>query len=241
MASTANYGLPYQTENDPPDGPDLGEGLATSLDVLLSKARVVANAAARIALSGSALYEGLIVAQADDFTGWIYLAGAWRGPVFSPTLGGGGGGGGGGNALDVASYSNSASQTFGTSGTEYPVSFPNGSDTASVVRSTKGVGHKFHLLAGTYNVDSNVRFGAGSQGSRFIGLRTADDVSQYATAQNDGGPAAANRTFAKVIVLNSAADLYLVASQSSGGSLATQATSTQAPSGYVQITFTRLG
>lgn len=40
-------------------------------------------------------------------------------------------------------------------------------------------------------------------------LRTADD----------GGPAAANRNFAKVIVLNSPADLYVVASQSSGGSL----------------------
>jgi hypothetical protein len=110
-----------------------------------------------------------------------------------------------------------------------------------VTRSTKGVGHKFHLTAGTYLVDTNVRFAAGSSGSRFLGLRTADDVSQYATAQNDGGPAAANRQFAKVITLNSAADLYLVASQSSGGSLATQATSSQAPSGYVQITFTRLG
>jgi hypothetical protein len=240
MALTPNYALPYPTENDSPDGPDLGEGLASSLDVLISKARVVANSAARIALSGSALYEGLIVAQADDFTGWIYLVGAWRGPVFSIALGGGGGGGTG-SSLDVASYSNSANQTFGTSGSEYPVAFPQGSDSSSVVRSTKGVGHKFHALAGPYLIDSNVRFGAGSAGSRFIGLRTADDVSQYATAQNDGGPAAANRTFAKVIVLNSAADLYLVASQSSGGSLATQATSTQAPSGYVQITFTRLG
>jgi hypothetical protein len=240
MALTTNYALPYQTENDQPDGPDLGEGLATSLDVLLSKARVVANAAARIAVAGSALYDGLIVAQLDDFSGWIYLAGAWR-QIWSIALGGGGGGGGTGSSLDVAAYSNSASQTFGTSGSEYPVSFPQGSDSASVTRSTKGVGHKFHLTAGTYLVDTNVRFAAGSSGSRFIGLRTADDVSQYATAQNDGGPAAANRTFAKVITLNSAADLYLVASQSSGGSLATQATSSQAPSGYVQITFTRLG
>jgi hypothetical protein len=239
MPLTANYGLPYQTENDPPDGPDLGEGLATSLDALLSKAVVVANSAARVALSGSALYSGLIVAQADDFSGWIYLVGAWR-QIWSIALGGGGGGGTG-SSLDVAAYSNSSSQTFGSSGTEYPVSFPQGSDSASVTRSTKGVGHKFHLSAGTYLVDSNVRFAAGSQGSRFIGLRTADDVSQYATAQNDGGPAAANRQFAKVITLNSAADLYLVASQSSGGSLATQATSSQAPSGYVQITFTRLG
>jgi hypothetical protein len=228
MPLTANYGLPYQTENDPPDGPDLGEGLATSLDALLSKAVVVANSAARVALSGSALYSGLIVAQADDFSGWIYLVGAWR-QIWSIALGGGGGGGTG-SSLDVAAYSNSSSQTFGSSGTEYPVSFPQGSDSASVTRSTKGV-----------LVDSNVRFAAGSQGSRFIGLRTADDVSQYATAQNDGGPAAANRQFAKVITLNSAADLYLVASQSSGGSLATQATSSQAPSGYVQITFTRLG
>jgi hypothetical protein len=241
MALTTNYALPYQTENDQPDGPDLGEGLATSLDVLLSKARVVANAAARIAVAGSALYDGLIVAQLDDFSGWIYLSGAWR-QIWSVSLGGGGGGGGGtGSPLGVAAYSNSASQTFGTSGTEYPVSFPQGSDSAGVVRSTKGVGHKFSVPIGTWLIDSNVRFAAGDKGSRFIGLRTADDVSQYATAQNDGGPAAANRTFAKVIVLNSAADLYLVASQSSGGALATQATSSQAPSGYVQITFTRLG
>jgi len=239
MALTANYGLPYQTENDTPDGPDLGEGLATGVDVLLDRARPVANAAARVAISGSALYEGLVVAQNDDFSGWIYLVGAWR-QIWSIALGGGGGGGTG-STLDVAAYSNSSNQTFGTSGSEYPVSFPQGSDSSSVVRSTKGVGHKFHVLAGTYLVDTTVRFGAGSQGSRFIGLRTADDISQLATAQNDGGPAAATRTFAKVITLNSAADLYLVASQSSGGSLATQATSTQAPSGYVQITFTRLG
>lgn len=239
MALTANYSLPYQTENDQPDGPDLGEGLATSIDVLLSKARVVANAAARIAISGTGLYDGLIVAQLDDFSGWVYLAAAWR-QIWSVSLGGGGGGGTG-SSLDVAAYSNSATQTFGTSGSEYPVSFPQGSDSASVTRSTKGVGHQFHLTAGTYLVDANVRFAAGDNGSRFIGLRTADDVSQYATAQNNGGPAAANRQFAKVITLNSAADLYLVASQSSGGSLATQATSSQAPSGYVQITFTRLG
>lgn len=236
MALTPNYALPYQTENDTPDGPDLGEGIATSLDVLLSKARVVANSAARVAISGGALYEGLVVAQQDDYSGWVYLVGAWR-QIWSTSLGGGGGSA----SIGVAAYSNSASQTFGTSGSEYPVSFPQGSDSASVVRSTRGVGHKFTCQPGTYLIDSNVRFGAGPAGSRFIGLRTSDDVSQFATAQNDGGPAAANRTFAKVIALNSAADLYLVASQSSGGSLATQATSTQAPSGYVQITFTRLG
>ncbi|HVL61570.1 MAG TPA: hypothetical protein VM430_09215 [Microbacterium sp.] len=239
MPLTPNYGLPYQTENDLPDGPDLGEGLATSLDVLIKSAKIVANSAARVAISGAALYEGLIVAQQDDFSGWIYLVGAWR-QIWSISLGGGGGGGTG-SSLDVAAYSNSATQTFGTSGSEYPVAFPQGGDSASVTRSTKGVGHQFHLQPGTYLVDSNVRFASGPQGSRFIGLRTADDISQYATAQNDGGPAAANRTFAKVITLNSAADLYLVASQSSGGSLSTQATSSQAPSGYVAITFTRLG
>jgi len=236
MAVTPRFALPYQTENDAPDGPDLGEGLATALDVLLSRALPVANAAARIALTP---YEGMLVAQNDDFSGWIYLVGAWR-QVFFPSLGGGGGGGGG-TSLDVAAYSNSANQTFGTSGTEYPVAFPQGNDSASVVRSTRGVGHKFTVQPGTYHVDTNVRFGAGAAGSRFIGLRTSDDVIQFATAQNDGGPAAANRNFAKVITLASAADLYLVASQSSGGSLSTQATSTQNPSGYVQITFARLG
>jgi hypothetical protein len=236
MALTANYGLPYQTENDLPDGPDLGEGLATSLDVLISYARPVANAAARVAL---ATYPGLIVAQLDDFSGWIYLSGAWR-QIWSIALGGGSGGGSGAT-VDVASYSNVASQTFGQSGTEYPVAFPTGVDAAGVVRSTKGQGHKFTVPIGVWLIDCSVRFGAGDKGSRFIGLRTADDISQFISAQNDGGPAAATRTFAKVVALNSAQDLYLVASQSSGGSLATQATSTQAPSGYVQITFTRLG
>lgn len=238
MANTLNFGIPYQTGNDAPDGPDLGQGLATALDVLLSKALVVPSAAARLALSGGALYSGLIVAQSDDFSGWIYLVGSWR-QIWSPTLGGGGGGGG--TSLDIAGYSATAAQSFASSGSEYPVAFGNGTDSSSVTRSTKGQGHKFTLAPGAYHVDASVRFAAGPAGSRFIGLRTADDISQIITAQNDGGPAAATRGFAKVFALASAADLYLVASQSSGGSLSTSPLSTQAPSGYVQITFTRLG
>ena len=241
MATTSRFGLHYQTLTDSPDGAALGATLAADVDAWLCRWYPVANAAERTAISSPP--EGFGVRQRDDGSLWIYTdLGTWA----QWTTGTGGGGGGGTSAgigLLVGEWSASSTQSFGTSGSEYPVAFAIENRALSgVTRATKGVGHKFTCNAGTYWCSASVRFAAGSAGSRFIGLRTDDDNTQYWTAQGQGGPAAHTAQFAGPLVLSSTTAIYVVAAQSSGGSLATQPTSgSQNPSAYVKFSLTRVG
>jgi hypothetical protein len=235
MATKGLHGFHYLTLNDAPDLAGATEALATDGDAWATRAYPVANAAARVALG--AVGEGFLVRQRDDGSVWIYTdLGTWAqiGAVRAA-----------GEAAAPAGRSSRptpprAAQTLANA-TDTPIAFGVGSDSSSVVRSTKGVGHKFTCVAGTYLVAACVRFASGDAGSRFLGLRKSDDSVQYISAQNDGGPNAATRTFAQVVVLGASADLYVAGSQSSGGSLATQPTGTPSPSGYVSLTITRLG
>lgn len=237
MADTGGlFSLRYQTLADAPDGAGLGQNLATDTAGWLARAYPVLNAAARTALT---VTEGFLCRQRDDGTVWVYTdLASW-----AQIGGGGSGGSGSGIGALEGEWSASATQTFGTSSTEYAVAFGNeGHALAGVTRSAKGAGHKFSCTAGTYWASANVRFAAGATGSRFIGLRTEDDNTQYWSTSNDGGPSAATRQFAGPVVLGSTTAIYVVASQSSGGSLATQPTSgSQNPSGYVKFSLTRLG
>ena len=233
MATTPRFGFHYLTSGDPPDLAGATEDLATDAESWSARAYPVANAAARTALSG--VGEGFLARQRDDGSVWVYTdLATWA------QVGGSGGGGSGGTSLDVAAYSASAVQTLANA-TDTPIAFGVGSNSASVTRSTKGVGHKFTCAPGAYLVDACVRFDNGDPGSRFIGLRKADDSIQYISAQNDGGPNNATRTFAKCVVLTTSTDLYVAGSQSSGASLPTKPTGVPNPSGYVSITLTRLG
>jgi hypothetical protein len=241
MATTSRFGLHYQALTDAPDGAALGGTLAADVDAWLCRWYPVDNAAARAAITSPP--EGFGVRQRDDGSLWIYTdLGTWA----QWTTGTGGGGGGGTSAgigLLVGEWSATSAQTFTTSGTEYPVAFATENRALSgVTKATKGVGHKFTCTAGTYWCSASVRFAAGSAGSRFIGLRTDDDNTQYWTAQAQGGPAAHTGQFSGPVVLGSTTSIYVVASQSSGGSLATQPTSgSQNPSGYVKFSLTRVG
>jgi hypothetical protein len=239
MATTSRFGLHYQALTDAPDGAALGATLAADVDAWLCRWYPVANAADRAAITSPP--EGFGVRQRDDGSLWIYTdLGTWA-QVY--TGGGGGGGGGGGTSsgigLLVGEWSASATQSFGTSGQEYPVAFATENRALSgVTKATKGVGHKFTCNAGTYWCSASVRFASGSAGSRFIGLRTDDDNTQYWTAQAPTHTA----QFAGPVVLSSTTAIYVVASQSSGGSLSTQPTSSsQTPSGYVKFSLTRVG
>jgi len=241
MATTSRFGLHYQSLTDAPDGAALGGSLAADVDAWLCRWYPVDNAAARTALTN--VPEGFGVRQRDDGSLWIYTdLATWA----QWTTGGTGGGDGptsAGIGLLVGEWSASTAQTFTTSGTEYPVAFANENRAlAGVTKAAKGVGHKFTCNAGTYWAAGSVRFAAGAVGSRFIGLRTNDDNTQYWTAQAQGGTAAHTCQFAGPLVLGATTDIYVVASQSSGGALATQATSgSQNPSAYVKFSLTRVG
>lgn len=208
MSQTTRFGLHYQALTDAPDGSALGQALATDTDGWLARAYPVANAAGRVSLG--AVPEGFLVRErdsdlvyiADEMGAWAQLGAGGTTTVTSGT-----------SATFGQWSASSAVQSFVT-GTETPVAFPDQDIASSVVtRSAKGVGHQFHVAAGLYLAACAVRFAAGAAGSRFIGLRTTDDAVQYATAQNDGGPAAATRTFCMPVLLAAAADLYVVASQ----------------------------
>lgn len=240
MATTPRFGLHYQSLTDSPDGAAMGALLAEDVEACLFRWYPVDNAAARTALTS--VPEGFAVRQRDDGSLWIYTdLGTWA----QWTTGGTGGDGptSAGIGLLVGEWSASSAQTFTTSGTEYPVAFGNENIALSgVTKAAKGVGHKFTCTAGTYWASASVRFAAGAVGSRFIGLRTNDDNTQYWTAQAQGGTAAHTCQFAGPVVLSSTTDIYVVASQSSGGALATQPTSvSQNPSAYVKFALTRVG
>ena len=230
MAET-RWGLYYQTPQDAPHGPNLGKLLAEDVDERLWRAYTVANAAARQALTG--LGTSFWCHQQDDDSVWLWTGSAWKQFVEA--------GAGAGAALPYGQWSATAVQTFGTSGQEYPVAFGvEDVPLSGVTRSTKGVGHEFSVPAGVWLPAVTVRFASGAEGSRFIGLRKTDDTAQYGSDQNDGGPAAATRNICQPLVLSATTSIYVVAAQSSGGSLATQTTGSQSPTGYVRFSLTRL-
>jgi hypothetical protein len=238
MATTPRFGLHYQTLTDSPDGAGLGGLLAADVDAWLARAYVVADAAARTGLSG--IGTGFIVFQQDDATLW-----AWSGSAWSSVTGSGGGGGEGGSsalAYTDGQYRAAANQTL-SNGTDTILAFAT-TETASAVvtRATSGVGHKFTLSqTGLYSISATVRFAAGSSGSRFIELRNAAQNARYVSSGEQGGPAASTRTFSLTRGFSAGQDFVVVATQSSGGNLATQYQGTSITDGFVRLNITKIG
>lgn len=235
MATTSRFALHYQALTDTPDGAGLGQALATDVDGWLARDYPVANATARTSLTG--VPEGFRVRQQDDGSGWVYTNSATWQQIYAA-----GGSGSVAGLLGIGFWSASSVQSFATA-TETPVAFGNEDQALSgVTRNAKGAGHSFTVTAGSYIARASVRWASGTAGSRFLGLRENADVIQYASDQGDGGPNASTRQFAVPLVLPSTTTIYVVGSQSSGGSLNTQPTSgSQNPSGYVQFSLMRLG
>lgn len=238
MGSTTRFGLHYLGLSDAPDIAGATELLAEDTDGWLCRAYPVANAAARTAISSPP--EGFLVRQRDDGSVWVRTdLGAW-----SQINGSGGGvvGGGSSGSASYGAWSATSVQTIPTgSSTITPLALGNEDlALAGVTRSSKGAGHKFTCVAGTYLATATVRFAAGAEGSRFISLRAADDSAQYWSDQ-DSGSAVTTRTFTGPVLLGATTDLYVAVSQSSGSGLATVPTSSVTPSGFVKFSLLRLG
>ena len=239
MADTGGlFSLRYQTLADAPDGAGLGEHLATDTAGWLSRKYPVANAAARVALSG--LGTGFQVIQADDDSEWTWNGSAWQ--AVSAGTGGGGGGGGGSGLFIEGQYRAAGNQSI-PNGTDTVVGFGT-TETASaaVTRATSGTGHKFTLAnTATYAITAVVRFAAGTAGSRFIELRDAAQTTGYVASGGQGGPAAATRTFSLTKGFTAGTELVVIAAQSSGGALSTDYQGTSPTVYRVRLTIVQLG
>ena len=240
MATTPRLGFRYLTLTDAPDIAGATQALATDAESWANRAYPVPDAAARIALSG--IGEGFVVFQRSDDSLWIFTdASAWL-QVGAGGGGGGGGGGTGGGAFIEGQWRAGANQAIANS-TDTVLSFGTTETTSSVVtRATTGSGHKFALAnSAFYAITATVRFAAGPAGSRFIELRNSAQTARFVSSGNDGGPAAATRTFSITKYFPAGQELVVIAAQSSGGSLSTDYQGTTITDGFVRLTIVQLG
>jgi hypothetical protein len=236
MATTPRFGLHYQTLTDAPDGAALGGLLAGDVDAWLARAYPVADANARVALSGQAV--GFFTFQQDDDSLWVWDGSSWD------AVGGSTGGGGGSSAFSYTDgqYRASANQDL-TNAHDTVLGFGT-TETASAVvtRATSGTGHKFTLTqTGLYAITATVRFAAGAAGNRFIELRNSAQNARYVSSGGQGGPGADTRTFSITRGFSSGQDFVVTATQSSGGSLTTDYQGTSITDGFVRLNITKIG
>jgi hypothetical protein len=237
MATTSRFGLHYQALTDAPDGAALGGLLAGDVDTWLARAYPVADTAARVALSG--ISAGFLALQLDDDTFWGWNGSTWVG--FGDGTTGGGGGGGSGTFIE-GQWRASANQTIPNS-TDTVIGFgTTETSSTSVTRATSGSGHKFTLLnTATYAITAVVRFAAGSAGSRFIELRNSTQSTGYVSSGDQGGPAAATRSFSLTKQFTAGTELVVIGAQSSGGSLSTDYQGSSPTVHRVRLTIVQLG
>lgn len=238
MATTPRFGLHYQTLTDAPDGAALGGLLAGDVDTWLARAYPVADEAARVALSG--IGTGFIVFQQSDGSGWMWTGSAWL--ALGGSSEGGGGGGGGGSATGVEGQWRAAANQNLPNNTDTILALGN-TETASalVTRVTAGSGHKFILSEdATYAVTATVRFEAGNTGSRFIELRNSAQTVRFVADGDQGGPAAATRSFSITKRFPAGQELVVTATQASGGTLATQYQGSSITDGFVRLTICKV-
>ena len=235
MATTPRFGLHYQTLTDAPDGAALGALLAADVDAWLCRAYPVADAAARTALSG--VSAGFTVLQQDDNTGWV-----WSGSTWVALAGSTGGGGGGSGGFIDGQWRAAANQNL-TNSTDTVLGFgTTETSSTAVTRATSGTGHKFTLgSTGIYAVSATVRFASGAAGARFIELRNSAQNTRYASSGVTVGSGAATLNFAVTRQFTTGQELVVIATQTSGGSLATQYQGTSITDGFVRLNITYLG
>ena len=184
---------------------------ANSLDNTLSKTIIVANNAARDALTG---YEGLVAYTSDTQRFWVYMSGAWffhsgKPPRFRVTGGAGVG------------------QTI-ISGSNVDVTWANGTevvDTEGVIAVGTGVFTCPAAFAGRWYFDYEVAFDPNATGIRATWLSHSVGPRRYAQfSRNNGGGATADAfSGSREIVLAGAETVRAVMYQTSGVSLLTNA------------------
>lgn len=237
MGSTTRFGLHYLGQSDAPDLAGATQLLAEDADTWLCRWYPVADATARQSLTG--VPEGFGVRQQSDGSLWVRTNNATWDSVGASSASGGGGGGG--TSATEGQWAASSNQNL-----------PNGADTvlafgatevssALVARATSGSGHKFTLAEdGAYAVTATVRFAPGATGSRFIELRNSAQTVRHVADGDQGGPAAASRSFSITKRFSAAAELLVVATQSSGGTLATQYQGTSITDGFVRLNICKI-
>lgn len=238
MGATARFGLRYPELTDVPDLNAIAAAIAADVEGWLARAYDCLDAA-----RPASPPNGMLINVTDIGTLEIRRAGAW--------VVVGGSGSGGYTPVDGQWYASSAQSI--TNNTDTTVAFGTTEKASAIVTraatglsGAMGAGHKFTLLeAGCYSVDGTVRFAAGSSGSRFVGLyvgATSPPTSRVGAQQNDGGPAAATRSFSFTRRWPANTDLLVVCAQNSGGTLSLEPVGGSNPTdGFVRLSITKIG
>lgn len=231
MATTSRFGLRYQGLNEAPNGPLLGEFLATDVEGWLSRAFPCLSTARPAGVG-----DGFLIRETDTGLVQIWNAG---GSTWVPI--GGGGGGGAAYAAVEGQWTPSSAQSIGTSDTV--VAFGTTEITSPIItRSTSGAGHKFTLTeAGFYQISVTGRFSAGLAGRRFMevrnGAQTARFVSEGFTV-DDGDTATVNLGVGKRFAAG--AEICVIATQSGQTNLALQHEGVSIVPGFVRLNIAKV-
>jgi hypothetical protein len=238
MGATSRFALRYPELTDAPDGPAALTALAADVEGWLARAFECTDATRPASPPA-----GMVISVTDLGTTEIRRAGAWV--VI------GGSGSGGYTPVEGQWYASSPQSI--TNNTDTTVAFGTTEKASAIVTRAStglsgamGAGHKFTLLeTGTFAVDCTIRFTSGPTGSRFAGLyvgATSPPTSRVGAQQNDGGPAAATRSFSFTRRWAANTDLLVVCAQSSGSSLSLEPVGGSAPTdGFVRLNITKIG
>lgn len=231
MATTPRFALRYSGLNEAPNAEQLGQFLATDVESWLSRAFPCLSSARPTGVS-----QGFLIFETD--TGLVQI---WNGSAWAQVGTGGGGGGGGGFVGVEGQWKASGNQNI-PDGADTVVAFGTTETTSGVVtRATSGSGHKFVLAeSGTYAITAVVRFQSGTAASRFIELRDAAQSTGYVSAGDTGGPGAVTRHFSLTKRFSAAQELIVIAAQSSGATLATDAVGSVPPVPRVRLTIVKI-
>ena len=230
MAATSRFGLRYQGLNEAPNGPLLGEFLASDVEAWLSRAFPCLSTARPTGVG-----DGFLIRETD--TGLVQIWNA-AGSTWAPI---GGGGGGTAYAAVEGQWTPSSAQSIAT--TDTVVAFGTTEITSPIVtRSASGAGHKFTLAeAGFYQVTVTARFSAGLAGRRFVEIRNAAQTARFVSegfTVNDGDTATVNLGVGKRFTAG--AEICVIATQSGQTTLALQHEGASIVPGFVRLNIAKV-
>jgi hypothetical protein len=228
MTTTGRFGLRYPTLTDAPDGPQLGEELATDTDAWLSRAWPCTSTT-----RPTGVPDGFLIWQTDTQQLLMRAGQTWVGAGTTPAGGGGGGPALGG--LAEAQYSATVVQTL-PNAADTVVAFGTEDETSTyVTRSVFREGHKFTVSAGYYLIAATVRYKPFQTGERYAGIMLTDGSRLGGNSSGTpSGPGTCHVSVPKR--LDAGAALYVTAWQQVGSGL-----DLEASDGWVRLNICRLG
>lgn len=237
MGTTSRFALRYPGLTDAPNGPEDFQFLAEDVEGWLSRAFPCTSTT-----RPAGVPDWFLIGETDTgkLLRYSTASGTWI--ELGDSGGGGGGGTGGGFPTGIAGRWRATSNQSLSNGSDTVLAFGNTEASSSVVtRATSGSGHKFTLAEdGIYAITATVRFVPGNTGSRFIELRNSAQSVRYVAAGNEGGPSATTRQFAITDRFPAGAELVVIATQSSGGTLTTQYQGDSIQDGFVRLTIVKI-